>query len=215
MKTTLFTAIFFAVIGLFSTSNAMATTAWIDWTSTSAGTIDVGGSTANVSLTGTPYNYVDGDYYYNNAQTGGTSASGTYGGLAPTDFIQIVYGGEFTVNFSEAVINPYISLISVGQPSYEVTYSFNNAFSVISYGPNYWGYNGYSVSGNDFTGTEFNGILQFTGSFNSISFVISPNENWHGFNFGVASASVPEPSTLFLLSAGLLTLVAGRKKLQS
>jgi len=70
------------------------------------------------------------------------------------------------------------------------------------------------VSGNDFTGTEFNGVLQFTGSFTSLSFDVLQSENWHGFNIGVAdsAAGVPEPAALFLLSAGLIGLGLARKK---
>ena len=61
MKKYLLSAVFLGVIGLFTTTPAMAT--WIDWTSTSAGTLDINGSTVNVSLTGTPYNLINGDYY--------------------------------------------------------------------------------------------------------------------------------------------------------
>lgn len=212
MKKNVFTIAIMALLSSLAVTNASA--AWIDWSTTSTGTLMADGTTVNVSMTGNPAALIDGDYYYNNANTGFTSPTGTYAGLAPSDVIQVTGTGSFNLTFDQAVVNPYIALVSVGQPSYGVTYRFEEPFSVVSYGSNYWGYNGYTVSGNDFTGTEFNGVLQFTGSFTSLSFDVLQSENWHGFNIGVAdsAAGVPEPAALFLLSAGLIGLGLARKK---
>lgn len=211
MKTKLLSTLLVGFLCSVTVSNVVA--AWIDWTSTSAGTLTVGSTTIGVSMTGGVLNYVNGDYYYNNSATGGISPTGTYGGLQPSDLIQINSPVTVTLMFDEAIINPYIALVSVGQKAIPVTYGFDSSFSVATFGNNLWGYGGYSVSGNDFTGTEFNGVLQFTGSYTSLSFTTSPAEFWHGFNIGTASiAAVPEPSILWLLSAGLLSLVIVRKK---
>jgi len=202
-----------AVLGLMlvcSTANATPVS-WIDWTSTTTGALDVNGTTVNVSLTGPAIAVINGDTYYNNSNTGGT-----YGGLVPSDAIQVNQGGTFTLTFDQAIIDPYMSLISVGQRGYGVTYSFDDAFSVVSEGSNFWGYAGYSVSGNDFTGTEFNGILQFSGAFTSISFDVSPYEHWHGFNFGTTSvADVPEPAIAALFGIGILGLMLTNRRKQS
>jgi hypothetical protein len=156
---------------------------------------------------------INGDTYYNNAGTGWTSPSGTYAGLEPSDVIQLYGASSFTIDFGQQVVNPYMALVSVGQPRYTVTYEFQNPFDVISYGSNFWGYGGYSVNGTQFNGNEFNGILQFTGTFSSISFVVTNNEFWHGFNFGTSAAEpVPEPISLFLMTAGLLGLGIARKR---
>ena len=148
----------------------------------------------------------NGDYYFNNASTGFTAPSGTYGGLAPSDLIRVVAGGTFTLNFTTPVVNPYVALVSVGQPSLAVTYSFptGSSPSVVSSGPNLWGYTGYSVSGDAFTGNEFNGVLQLTGTYSSLTFTINPDENWHAFNIGVGA--VPEPST-YLAGLGALGML--------
>ena len=201
-------------------TSAMATS-WVDWSTKNAGTLTVGSSTVGVTLTGLAYDLVNGDYYYNNANTGGTSASGTYGGLAPSDLIKELNSGTVIINFSEAILNPYIALVSVGQPgTYNVNYTFQNLqnpIEVISYGSNYWGYGGYSINGNAFSGHEFNGILQLDGTYSSIIFDISPNENWHGFNIGTdsISAPVPEPGTIALFGLGMAGLAVYCKRRQN
>lgn len=201
------------IAGLFLLPLSHASAAWIDWSSPYSGTLAVGDEVINVSLTGAPMNLVNGDYYFNNAATGYTSETGTYAGLAPADLIQVNQSSTFTLNFDQAIVDPYMALVSVGTPGYTITYNFEDSFEVISAGANYWGYGGYSVDGTNLLGREFNGVLQFTGSFDSITFTVQSPEYWHGFNFGTESiASVPEPSTMLLLSAGLLGITLVRRK---
>ena len=206
--------LFCVSVVLCSTSNAGAVT-WIDWQSTSNGSLTIGSTNIGVSMTGNPMALVNGDGYYNNGSTGGTSPSGTYGGLTPSDLIQVNGTGTFNLTFDSPIVDPYIALVSVGQGGWPVTYSFDDPFSVISSGGNYWGYSGYSVSpdGTDFTGSEYNGILKFSGTYSSISFDIAPSEHWHGFNFGVAdsASSVPEPATLLLFGVGLVGVGIARR----
>lgn len=188
-------------------SMAAPTVNWIDWTGNS-GTVQVGNTTATVSLSGsTPLSVVDGDYYYNNANTGFTASNGTYLGLKPSDMLQIGNASSFTLTFSTAVVDPYIALVSVGQPNYNVNYTFNGPVSFVGApGSNYWGPGNGSASGNVFSGQEYNGILQLKGTFTTLT-VQADAEYWHGFNVGVAAA-VPEPETYALLLAGM-GLVAG------
>lgn len=192
-----------AIAGAFAALQAKATVTWVDWSDTHNGTMNFAGSAVSVSLTGNPFDLQNGDYYYNNASTGGTSPGGTYGGLAPTDLLRVSDPSTFTITFSAPVVDPYIALVSIGSGSDPVTYDFSSAPTVISSGANYWGYGGYSLNGNNFTGTEYNGILQFKGTFASLTFTTSPYEYWHGFNVGAVTA-VPEASTCL---AGILLCV--------
>lgn len=130
--------------------------------------------------------------------------------------LQVINSSTYTINFGGAtVINPYVALVSVGQGGLPVTYTFNGPggaapVSVISYGSNYWGYGGYTATGNQLVGSEYNGIIQLAGGFTSITISTAPGENWHGFNIGVAS--VPEPALAGLLGLSLIGLAIARRR---
>jgi hypothetical protein len=206
----------FALLFGLASSSAIAGPSWIDWSSASTGSLTVGANTVGVTLSGsTPMGLVNGDYYYNNGATGGTSITGTYGGLTPSDMIQVNGPSSFTLSFNQAILNPYIALVSVGQ-GYAVNYTFNGPVTVLTAGPNYWGYIGYTSSGNTLTGYEYNGVVQLAGSYTSLTVSTAPGEFWHGFNVGTnaVAAPVPEPETYAMLLAGLgfVSFVARRRK---
>ena len=190
-----------------------ASAGWIDWASATQGTMDIAGTSVGVTLSGTtPNGFVNGDYYYNNSSTGGTSVSGTYLGLAPSDMIRVVGPSSFTLSFDQAVTDLSMALVSVGQPGLPVTYDFNDSFTASAAGNNYWNTGSYTINGDDFIGREYNGVLSFSGSFSSISFSTNPGENWHGFNFASNALSVSEPASFVLLGLGLIGLATSRKR---
>lgn len=217
---------FFAValgilIALVIVANAPSAEAvsWTDWSAittgasgSGTGSMTIGASTVEVKLNGMLNGFSNGDGYFKNYPA-------TYGYLYPFDLIQEWSTGSVTITFSTPVIDPYLALVSVGQSGVGVNYSFTNltgAINVISSGANNWGYTGYSIVDNTFSGKEFNGVLQLTGTYSSLTFSINPNEYWHGFNIGAASVytGVPEPATLMLLGMGLIGLAGARRRMK-
>ena len=211
-----FKSLVIAASAAFIHTLASAGPSWIDWTSVNTGTLTIGSQVVGVTLTGsTPLSLINGTYYYDNANTGGIAATGTYGGYQPSDMLQVSNASFFTLTFSQAIVNPYIALVSVGQPRVPVRYTFDSNVSVLSSGSNYWVSGTYATAGNTFTGSEFNGVLQLQGSFTSMKIDVGQPEFWHGFNVGSASVSaVPEPETyaMMLAGLGLIGAIARRRK---
>lgn len=170
---------------------------WTDWPAGpgATGVMNFGSTTVDVTLSGLYNGFSDGNGYF-------ASFPSTYANLAPSDLIQEWGTGSVSLSFSQPVKDVYIALVSVGQGGLGVTYAFDQPFEVISSGSNFWGYSGYSHTGNSLTGYEFNGVLKFSGNLSSLNFSIDQGEYWHGFSVG-AAAPVPEPETYALMLAGL------------
>jgi hypothetical protein len=168
---------------------------WVDWTSTTTGTL----GTTNVSLGGPAWQISDGTGYYVDPFA---DAYNTYGGLNPSDVVQVYDSGIFALLFNQPVGNLYMSLVSIGNWSQPVRYQFFDPFTIEFSGPNEWGGGTCEAVGNVMTGTECNGILKISGNFgptHPLVFMVMDPEGWHGFNV----AAVPEPETYAMMLAGL------------
>ncbi len=203
-----------------------ATISWATLTNSTAsnpgtvlGSISLGGQTVNVTYTGeidfTQLNNTGYNYY---------TPSTTYAGGPSTGDMIAISGNSaaHTFTFSQAVTDPVMALVSLGQPGSVVSYNFDAPFTILSQGPGTV-YGGCStcLSGSGtstLAGTEGDGIIQFSGTFTSLSWTATGSEYWNGFTIGaggVPSSETPEPAswTLCAFACAAFTAVLRRKRL--
>lgn len=139
----------------------------------------------------------------------------------PNTDIVALNGGQnqiYTVTLGAAIVDPIMAIVSLGAPGIPTTYNFDSPFTILSQGVGYWGGSSTALQelpGNVLQGTEGSGTIQFIGTFTQFSWTVPTPEYWHGFTFGIRTTealNVPEPTTLLLFGAGLLALVAARRR---
>src|ERR1700710_2108212 len=212
MKLSRYTTALFAVTALAATPSLASAQTWTDWTTGTTGSFggllfgsaisftggNIGGQLGNgTDVAGTMTQNGNGSNYFS------VNSGNAYnqGGLNIPGLGLVQFNGASAVNtitFAAPIVNPYFAFVSVGQPNVPVTYDFgSNIFTLLSQntGSNcaYWGCGTNSIgvdggTGTAITGNEFSGVIQFTGTFNSISFTTDNPENWHGFTVGADRA---------------------------
>ena len=198
-------------------SPAAASTIWTTWTSATPGTP----GSASGSL-----NSVTVLYSGEVILAGGGSldwsdpASSFIGGTSTTspstvgDIITLQGAtGINTLTFSSPIVDPVIAIWSLGQPGTPATFTFAETPTFEAGGPDEFGGAAITVAGDVVTGMEGSGVVQFTGTFSSISWTDTP-EFFYGFTVGEAGAisTAPEPAAFTLLGAGLAGLGVMRRR---
>ncbi|MBF0413329.1 MAG: VPLPA-CTERM sorting domain-containing protein [Desulfamplus sp.] len=210
------------MFGMLSTVEA-ATIGWTDWTSktagnpgSAAGTITLpDGKSVNVSYTGELFNAGD-QGNWNQYETTYTKP-GVVDNLPNQNLVSIqLKGGNAilnTITFSTPLVNPVMAIQSLGSGD-TAKYSFNQSFEILKQGKGHWGggVTSLSQSGNNLIGNEGNGIIQFTGTYSSISWTVPDGENYHMFTVGAPSAAVPVPAAIWLLGSGLAGLIVTKRR---
>jgi hypothetical protein len=137
----------------------------------------------------------------------------------PCDVIRLTGGipgtGTQTVTFASPVTDPVFAILSLGQPGVPVLYDFDADFTILSQGAGFFGGGPTSLTrptATQLEGREGHGAIQFAGTFTSISWTMPLAEFWHGFQVGLPEqqAVIPEPSSLLLGIAGVMSLAAVR-----
>ena len=207
-----------ALLCLDSTPAFATSVSWTDWT---AFTVGNPGSAAGL-LNGVSVSYAG--QVIPGTCCGGTTINGTspiwnpassfIGGTVDTspstvgDAIALngSFTGVNTITFATPVVDPVFAIWSLGAPGVAATFTFVSASPTFEAGgPNsLFGGAPIGVAGNVVTGSEGNGVVQFTGTFTTLSWTNS-FENFYAFTVGVngAPTPVPEPTTLALIALGL------------
>lgn len=201
-----------------------AVISWTDWTSANATSASGAIGSVAVSFSGNlnpaaQFSGAGTNFWASNPTTY-TSVPEVDNGPPDSDIIRLTGGtgtGTQTLTFSQAVVDPVMAILSLGQLGIPVNYVFNAAFDVLNVGPGFFDpppLNGSltELAGNILQGQEGHGIIQFPGTFTSISWTIPNGEFWHGFQIGIAGPGpgVPEPGGLPLAVLSLACLAIAR-----
>ncbi len=118
-----------------------------------------------------------------------------------------------TLTFSAPVQNILMSIGSMGSPATLGSYNFNEPFTILSSGPGKWGTGTMTGSGTTtLSGLEGDGVIEFIGTFSSLSWTTPAPEAYSAFNVGISSlATIPEPANCVLIGIGVFLAALRRK----
>ncbi len=195
---------------------------WLNWTSATTG--EPGSASASAGGVNATYTgEVDGAVTDGSATIWSPDSSFLGGSVtvAPSsvgDYIRVngSYTGTNTIVFSTAVQDPVFAIWSLGSTAVPASFTFDATPVLQAGGANdQFGGSSITVLGNVVSGTEGNGVVQFTGLFTSLSWT-STYEDWYDFTLGINPAipdgQIPEPSTLGLAALGVGVLALLRRR---
>ena len=232
------TALVLAACVLTTSTSANADViAWTTWTSAIASNPSPGSATGTLAGSNGPIaisysGQTNGISSYPSFGPNGTFTGGTVGNAPPAanGSVAIMGGQSYTetVTFSSAITDPLFAIFSLGQPGITGSFDFSptELFTVQTGGPSSdLGGTALIVNGTQVSGQEANGIIQFVGTYTSLTFTTPNLEDYYTFTIGedetratqLAAAptlsAIPEPATLSLFSIGIAALHLTRRTL--
>jgi hypothetical protein len=221
----LVSALMFAACAVSAPALAHADTiAWTSWSSATSGS--PGSATGAIGSIAVAYSGQTSGLTSGPSWTPASTFTGGPVGNAPPNAPSIQLEGGLpslieTITFSSAVVDPVFAIWSLGAPGSPASFDFVSKapepFTLLGGGPSLeFGGSSITVSGQNVNGSEGNGVIQFDGTFSSITFTTPFFENYYAFTVGydatlTPSPSVPEPATLSLFGLGLLALPFARR----
>jgi hypothetical protein len=106
-------------------------------------------------------------------------------------------------------VNPVLAIWSLGAPGSQASFNFTSSepFALEAGGPSAeFGGTSITVSGNNVLGSEGNGIIQFVGMFDQLTWTNPTFEDYYAFTVGLAGGitpAIPEPATFLIAGLGL------------
>lgn len=215
------------------------TFAWTNWTSATPGSATPGSATG--TLGSTLYGTIGVTY---SGQTSGIATEPSWGpvstftggivGNAPTPHNGLALeGGQTyteTITFSHAVTDPAFAIWSLGSGSVPAYFNFNSSepFNLLGGGPSAeYGGQSIVIAGTAIDGSEGNGLVQFIGTYSSLTFTTPNYEGYYSLTVGEdatltdnpnpptpPTTVTPEPASLSLLITGLAAIPYARRSLR-
>jgi hypothetical protein len=199
------TVLLAAAAAVLAATSSSAAVTWTSWTSDDGSSVF--GTVGSVGIT------YSGGYDFDQLNDTGTDYWTTSGVGSPDytqgvvnrptgpDIIALGAANVSVITFASPVENPVIAFNSYNGASV----TFSAPYTLVSEGCGYWGCGSFTnTSPTSFTGSgEAVGVLEFEGTFTTLTMTDTVSEYWHGFTVGVnGPGAVPEPASWALMLLG-------------